>query len=116
MNAQNLPNNVPKSFDEITNRADTANWQKAIKEELESHYQNETWTIVDRPANKNLFDSKWVFSIKHDGFGSPTKYKPRLVARGFTQEYMLDYEETFAPVARVSSLRLILSLSNQFDL
>ena len=116
MNADSINHSIPKSFDEIKNRGDSAYWKKAIKQELESHFENETWTIVNKPENKNVVDSKWVFSIKHDEFGSPTKYKARLVARGFTQEYMLDYEETFAPVARISSLRLILALSNQFDL
>jgi len=61
-------------------------------------------------------DSRWVFSVKYDELGNPLKYKARLVARGFTQKYQVDYDETFAPVARISSFRFILSLAVQNDL
>lgn len=68
------------------------------------------------PKDKNIVDCKWVFSIKQDENGNLLKYKARLVARGFTQEYMMDYDETFAPVARISSFRYFLAFSNQYDL
>jgi len=60
--------------------------------------------------------ASWVFRIKQDEFGNLVKYKARLVARGLTQEYMTDYDETFAPVARISSFRFLLALSNHYDL
>lgn len=68
------------------------------------------------PENKNIVDSRWVFSVKHDELGNPIRYKARLVARGFTKRYQIDYEETFAPVARISSFRFILSLAVQYNL
>lgn len=68
------------------------------------------------PSDRNIVDCKWVFTIKHDELGRPTRYKARLVARGFTQEYLIDYDETFAPVARISSFRIIMSLANQYGL
>jgi len=71
---------------------------------------------VHKPENKNIVDCRWVFSIKQDEFGNLVKYKARLVARGFTEEYVTDYDETFAPVARISSFRFLLALSNQYDL
>jgi len=71
---------------------------------------------VQRPDNKNIVDCKWVFSIKQGEFGNLVKYKARLVARGFTQEYMTDYNATFAPVARICRFRFSLALSNQYDL
>ena len=72
--------------------------------------------MVKKPENKNIIDSKWVFSIKTDEFGNPVRYKARLVARGFSQQYQVDYFETFAPVARISTFRIILALANQFNL
>jgi len=82
-------------------------WEEAIKTELSAHELNNTWTITERPKYKNIVDSKWVFSVKYNELGSPTRYKARLVARGITQKYQVDYEETFAPVARISSFRFI---------
>ena len=77
---------------------------------------NQTWTLVERPKGKNIVDCKWVFAIKADETGNPIRYKARLVARGFSQKYLVDYNETFAPVARISSFRIILAFANQHDL
>ena len=107
LNAHSFFNSVPNSFNDIENRNDTTKWKEAIKEELDSHTFNETWCLVDRPDNKNIVDCKWVFTIKHDENGNPVKYKARLVVRGFTQQFMIDYDETFTPVARISNFRLI---------
>jgi len=116
MNTQICLNDIPNTFDEIKFREDRSFWEKAIQDELNSHFQNNTWSLVHKPENKNIVDCRWVFSIKQDEFGNLVKYKARLVARGFTQEYMTDYDETFAPVARISSFRFLLALSNQYDL
>lgn len=116
MSAQYLLENIPKTYDEIKTRSDKTSWEKAIKDELDAHIINKTWSIVKRPQNKNIVDCRWIFTIKHDEFGNPIKYKARLVARGFTQEYLADYDETFAPVARVASFRFLLVFSNQYDL
>jgi len=116
LNAHTVFNDVPITFDEIKSRNDKLLWEEAIKAELEAHEINNTWTIVKKPENKNIVDSKWVFSLKYNELGNPIKYKARLVARGFTQKYQVDYEETFAPIARISSFRFILSLSVQYNL
>ena len=63
-----------------------------------------------------MVDNKWVFTIKPDELGNPARYKARVVARGFTQQYLIDYNETFAPVARIASFRLLLAFANQFNL
>jgi len=90
-------------------------WE-AIKTELSAHELNSTWTITERPNHKNIVDNKWVFSVKYNELESPTRYKARLVARGFTQKYQVDYEETFAPVARISGFQFVLSLAVQYNL
>lgn len=107
---------IPNNYSEIFNRHDSDKWSKAVNTELESLSKNQTWSLVERPDNVNIVSSKWVFTIKNNELGQPARYKARLVARGFTQKYQQDYEETFAPVARISTFRFILALSNQFDL
>jgi hypothetical protein len=66
--------------------------------------------VVDRPTDRKLIDSKWVFKIKRLSDGSVDTFKARLVANGFSQIQRQDYDETFAPVVRVNSLRLLLSI------
>lgn len=77
---------TPKSFSELANRDDKHKWEKVIKDEIESLLENETWGILPRPNNRNVIDSKWVFTIKDDSNGNPVKYKAILVARGFSQD------------------------------
>lgn len=68
------------------------------------------------PKNKNIVDCKWVLSFKTDSDGNLCKYKARLVARGFSLKYLLDYDETFAPVARITTFRIMLVFANQNSL
>ena len=67
--------------------------------------------LVDLPSGKSAIDCKWVYKIKTRSDGTVDRYKARLVSRGFTQEYEIDYEETFAPVARLSSVRTLIVVS-----
>lgn len=116
LSAQSITCNIPTSYHEIGSRTDKTMWQQAITEELDSLKMNHTWTLVPRPDDKNIVDCKWVFAIKNDEFGNPAKYKARLVARGFSQRFAEDYNETFAPVARIASFRILLAFANQFNL
>ncbi|CAH2090566.1 unnamed protein product [Euphydryas editha] len=108
--------NIPTSYNEIESRDDKILWKNAIKDELNSLLVNNTWTLVPKPTGKNIVDCKWIFNIKNDEFGKPLRYKARLVARGFSQKYLCDYDETFAPVARIASFRFIVAFANQFNL
>ncbi|CDO78280.1 hypothetical protein BN946_scf184674.g2 [Trametes cinnabarina] len=72
---------------------------------------NKTWRIVPRPSTGNIVDSKWVLRVKNNSAGEIDKYKARLVARGFTQIYGVDYYDTFAPVAKLSSICLLLAIA-----
>ncbi|CAB3227630.1 unnamed protein product [Arctia plantaginis] len=114
--AQSIICQVPNCYNKIKTREDKSQWEQAIKDKLNSLLINNTWTLVPRPINKNIIDCKWVFSIKHNEFGEPLKYKARLVARGFSQKYLIDYNETFAPFARISSFRFIIGYANQYNL
>ena len=73
------------------------------------HYlKNHTWDLVTLPPRKSVVGCKWIYKIKTRSDGSIERYKVRLVAKGFTQEYRIDYEETFAPIGRISSIRVLL--------
>ena len=99
------------TFEEAKRRPDWPKWQEAIKKELDGLEKMGTWRLVKRPPDANVVDTKWVFRIKKNSAGEIEKYKARLVARGFTQIYGVDYYETYAPVARMTSFRLMLALA-----
>ena len=82
----------------------------AMTEEYQSIMKNDVWDIVPRPEGKSVMTSKWISKIKHAVDGSVEKYKARFVARGFSQMEGIDYEETFALVARYTSIRTIIAL------
>jgi hypothetical protein len=86
-------------------------WQAAMKEELDALHKNNTWDLVDLPPRKSVVGCKWVYKIKTCSDGTVDRYKARLVARGFTQEYGVDYEETFALFARLSFVRALLAIA-----
>ncbi|RDB21868.1 Retrovirus-related Pol polyprotein from transposon TNT 1-94 [Hypsizygus marmoreus] len=99
------------SYSEAKKRPDWPKWEEAIKVELENLKQNGTWELVERPAGVNVVDCKWVLRIKKNAAGEIEKYKARLVARGFTQIHGVDFYETYAPVARLASFRLLLAIA-----
>ena len=79
--------------------------------EYAAFLQRETWTLVPRPLDVNVVSCKWVYSLKYNPDGSIARHKARLVARGFSQAYGLDYTETFSPVARLSSICVLFSVA-----
>jgi hypothetical protein len=83
-------------------------WVMAMQEELNNFKRNEVWTLVPRPK-QNVVGTKWVFRNKQDEHGVVTRNKARLVAKGYAQVAGLDFEETFAPVARLESIRILLA-------
>ena len=79
-------------------------WQEATRDEFKSLTEMGTWILVSPPKNQNVIKCKWVFTVKADG-----RYKARVVAKGFTQEHGIDYEETFSPVTRYKSIHYLLA-------
>jgi hypothetical protein len=82
-----------------------------MTKEYQSTMKNEVWEIIPRPKSKDVVSSKWLFKIKHATDGSIKKDKEKFVARGFFQKEGIDYEETFSPVARYTSIRTIIALA-----
>ena len=103
---------VPRNIQEAL---DDSNWRLAVMEEMNALRRSGTWEIVELPKGKKTVGCKWVFNVKCKADGSVERYKARLVAKGFTQTFGIDYQETFAPVARINSIRVLLSLAVNFD-
>ena len=90
-------------------------WTQAMNEELEALQKNSTWDLIHKPIGKKTVGYRWVFTVKLKADGSIDRYKARLVAKGYTQRYGIDYEETFAPVAKINTVRILISLAATKD-
>jgi hypothetical protein len=86
-------------------------WRRAMLDELQSIDDNGTWTLTTLPTGNNTIGLKWVYKVKKDELGNIVKHTTRLVAKGYVQRAGMDFEEIFAPVARLESVRLILALA-----
>ena len=83
-------------------------WFSAMKKELNMIEKNHTWQLVQRPSNRKVIGVKWVFRTKLNANGSVNKHKARLVVNGYAQVFGVDFSETFAPVAMLDTIRLLL--------
>jgi hypothetical protein len=104
--AAKLDIRIPTTYKEAVNDPDYGKqWRAAIDFEVGQLLTNNTWEEKTPPPGVNLISSKWVFTLKFFPDGSLERFKARLVARGFTQQYGVDYTETFAPTVRMATLR-----------
>ena len=86
-------------------------WINFMHEELHQFIQNDVWELVPRPKDVNVIGTKWIFKNKSDEHGIVIRNKSRLVAQGYTQVEVMDFDETFAPIARLESIRILLAIA-----
>jgi transposase InsO family protein len=101
----------PKTLAEALARPDATKWRAAVDEELQSLVKNGVYELVDLPPGRTALACKYVFKIKHNADGTVERYKARLVAKGYTQVAGIDYGETFAPVVKYATIRVLLALA-----
>jgi hypothetical protein len=85
------------------------NWRNAMNVEYDALMKNKTWHLVPPLKGRNVIDCKWVWKVKRKAYGTLDKYKARLVAEGYKQRFGIDYEDTFSPVVKMATIRIILS-------
>ena len=101
----------PQTYKEAVSSTEGPLWKEAIKSEIDSILQNHTWELVDLPPGIKLLGSKWIFKRKMKTDGTIDKYKARLVIKGYRQREGLDYFDTYSPVTRITSIRMILAIA-----
>ena len=106
----------PKTYKEAMSSRDSIFWKDAINEEMDSIMFNHTWEIVDLPPGSKAIGCKWVFRKKYHTDGTLNTFKARLVAKGYRQKEGIDYFDTYAPVARITSIRILFALASIHDL
>ena len=94
----------PSTYKQAMRSPLKSKWQKATRDEYNSLIEMGTWILVSPPKHRNVIKCKWVFTVKAD-----SRYKARVIAKGFTQEHGIDYEETFSPMTRYKSIHYLLA-------
>jgi len=107
-----LSNIEPKNVHEALADSD---WVIAMQEELHQFKRDKVWHLELRPKDRSIIGTKWVFMNKLDEFGTITRNKATLVVQGYNQEEGIDYEETFAPVARIEAIRILVAFAAHMD-
>ncbi|KAM7472007.1 hypothetical protein LguiA_010190 [Lonicera macranthoides] len=104
LSSVSIPNSVQEALCD-------SEWKSAMDEEMKSLLKNDTWELAELPAGKKKVGCKWVYTVKFKADGTIERFKARLVAKGYTQTHGIDYLETFAPVAKINMVRVLLSLA-----
>ena len=106
----------PQSVSEALQGPNASQWQAAIDAELDNLVSKGTWIEVEKPTDRKTVGCSWILKVKRDAMGDIVKFKARLVAQGFSQVPGVDFEETYAPVGRTASLRIMLAIAAFMDL
>ena len=109
--ASSVENYIPKTIAQAQKSRESAKWEEACDKEISALKRTKTFSLVERPKDRKIIPSKWVFTIKDNGL-----YKARIVVQDFRQVEGIEYQATFAPVIRYDSVRVFLALSEKFGL
>ena len=104
--------NIPTTYDEAVDSPEANKWQKAMDDEMTALNDNDTYDLVTPPEGRKIVGGKWVYAVKNGPNGEET-HKARYVAKGYSQVAEIDYQETFAPTARMSSVRMLMQRAVQ---
>ena len=104
----------PHTYKQAMASKDANKWHQAALEELQAHHDNETWTLVDLPQNVKAVKSRWIFTTKTTPDGE-LRHKARFVAKGFSQQYGIDYKDTYSSVLAMASFRLLICIAINND-
>ncbi|GKA55718.1 retrotransposon protein, putative, ty1-copia subclass [Tanacetum coccineum] len=107
--------NEPPNYKAALANLESDKWLEAINTEIQSMRDNQVWYLVDLPSNGRTVRCKWLFKKKTDMDGNVHTFKARLMAKGFTQTYEVDYGETFSPVANIRAIRILLAIAEFYD-
>ncbi|KAL0344848.1 UNVERIFIED_CONTAM: Retrovirus-related Pol polyprotein from transposon TNT 1-94 [Sesamum radiatum] len=108
--------NEPRTINEALSSPEAPFWKEAINSEIESIMQNHTWELMDLPPGSTPLGCKWILKRKYKADGSIDKYKARLVAKRFKQKEGLDFFDTYSPVTRITSIRVLIAIAALYDL
>lgn len=106
----------PLTFQQAVNGTNAQEWKQAMEEEMDSLKTSKVWELVEVPKNSTIVENKWVYKLKTDTNGNIQKFRARLVAKGFSQREGIDFNETFSPVVRFDSIRILLTVIVQENL
>ena len=98
----------PEFFPEV---AKDPRWVEAMNKEMHAQCKNGTWDLVPESPQKKANDCKWIYKVKYNANGSVNRYKARLIAKGYAQTHCVNYEETFAPLAKMTTMRTGIALA-----
>lgn len=107
---------IPQTYAEAIVSPQAAKWKAAAHAEFKSLIDNGTWRLMEKPQGVTVVKGRWVFTIKRTASGEIARYKARWVARGFTQQHGVDYDDTYAAVTKPSTVRMLFSLVAHYDL
>nr|GEV29279.1 hypothetical protein [Tanacetum cinerariifolium] len=107
--------NEPANYKAALLDPESKKWLDAMNVEMQSMKDNDVWVLVELPPNARTIGSKWLFKKKTDTDGAIYVFKARMVAKGFTQTYMVDYEETFSPIADIRAIRILIAIAAYYD-
>ncbi|KAL0345470.1 UNVERIFIED_CONTAM: Retrovirus-related Pol polyprotein from transposon RE2 [Sesamum radiatum] len=105
-----MSTNDPVQFEEAVK---SEKWRRAMGAEIEAIQKNNTWELIELPKGAKKVGVKWIYKTKFNEIEEVDKYKARLVVKGYSQQYGVDYTEVFAPVARIETIQLVVALAAQ---